>query len=202
MGAPYHPATNGQVERFIQTFKNKMKALQCDKSRMHVELCNILLSYRKTIHPTTDKSPSMMLFNRQIRSRIDLLLPGATYLERDDPKVQSISVGERVAARDFLDHEKWKYGRVIEKLGKLHYTIQLDDNRIWKRHIDQLREVGQNLKSNGSLPEMPKQQHKFGGTTTPETSQPISEHDFTSGSVQKPLRRSTREVKAPERLNL
>ncbi|XP_058828591.1 uncharacterized protein K02A2.6-like [Topomyia yanbarensis] len=140
MGAPYHPATNGQVERFIQTFKYKMKALQCDKSRMHVELCNILLTYRKTIHPSTGKSPSMMLFNRQIRSRLDLMLPGPTYSEKIDPKVRTIPEGGRVAARDFLDNEKWKYGRVLEKLGKLHYTVQLDDNRIWKRHIDQLRE--------------------------------------------------------------
>lgn len=90
---------------------------------MHGELCNILLSYRKTIHPATGKSPSMMLFNRQIRSRLDLMLPGSTYNEKVDPNVRSIPEGGRVAARDFLDQEKWKYGRVLEKLGKLHYRV-------------------------------------------------------------------------------
>ena len=147
MGAPYHPSTNGQAERFIQTFKNKMKALRCDKVGMHKELCNILLNYRKTIHPTTGKSPSMMLFNRQIRSRLDLMLPSSECSDKVDTKVRSIPEGGRVAARDFLDSEKWKYGYVVEKLGKLHYNVQLDDNRIWKRHIDQLREVGQNLRT-------------------------------------------------------
>ncbi|XP_062542475.1 uncharacterized protein K02A2.6-like [Armigeres subalbatus] len=147
MGAPYHPATNGQAERFIQTFKNKMKALNCNKSSMHKEICNILLNYRKTIHPSTEKSPSMLLFNRQIRSRIDLMIPGPIHSDKVNPVGRTIPEGGTVAARDFLDSEKWKYGYVIEKLGKLHYNVQLDDNRIWKRHIDQLREVGQNLRA-------------------------------------------------------
>lgn len=154
MGAPYHPATNGEAERFIQTFKGKMKALNCDKSRMHAELCNILLSYRKTIHPATGKSPSMMLFNRQIRSRLDLMVPNAAVVEeKPEVAVRSLPEGARVAARDFLSKDKWKYGHVAEKLGKLHYNIKLDDGRLWKRHIDQLREVGANLPS--GRPEIP-----------------------------------------------
>lgn len=147
MGAPYHPATNGQAERFIQTFKNKMKALNCDRNKMHAELFNILLTYRKTIHPVTGKSPSMMLFGRQIRSRLDLMLPNqADEYEKPETNVRSISEGARVAARDYIDKQKWKYGNVIEKLGKLHYKVKLDDDRIWKRHIDQLREVGIHLR--------------------------------------------------------
>nr|XP_029713626.1 uncharacterized protein K02A2.6-like [Aedes albopictus] len=145
MGAPYHPATNGLVERFIQTFKNKMKALKCYKSRMHVKLCNILLTYRKTIHPAIGKSPSMIIFNRQIRSHLDMMLPGPTYSEKVDHKVRSIPEEGKIAAQDFLNHEKWKYGRVEEKLGKLHYMIPLDDDRVWKRHINQLCEVGPNF---------------------------------------------------------
>ncbi|XP_062541104.1 uncharacterized protein K02A2.6-like [Armigeres subalbatus] len=117
MGAPYHPATNGQAERFIQTFKNKMKALNCDKSKMHSELCNILLSYRKTIHQATGKSPSMMLFNRQIRSRLDLMVPNTTStVDNPEVAIKSFVEGTRVAARDYLDKEKWKYGHVAEKL--------------------------------------------------------------------------------------
>ncbi|KAK9693733.1 hypothetical protein QE152_g34022 [Popillia japonica] len=36
----------------------------------------------------------------------------------------------------------WKFGIVTEQCGLLHYLIKLDDGRIWKRHIDQLRKVG------------------------------------------------------------
>ncbi|XP_055584942.1 uncharacterized protein K02A2.6-like [Uranotaenia lowii] len=153
MGAPYHPATNGQVERFVQTFKAKLKSLQCDRSSIHAELCKILLAYRKTIHPATGKSPSMMLFNRQIRSRLDLLIPNSTTeAKKIDGKVRDIAEGARVAARDYLNKEKWKYGVVSEKLGKLHYHIRLDDGRTWKRHIDQIREVGQHLPNKNDQP--------------------------------------------------
>ncbi|XP_053698835.1 uncharacterized protein K02A2.6-like [Sabethes cyaneus] len=146
MGAPYHPATNGQAERFIQTFKAKLKSLKCNRTTMHAELCNILLAYRKTVHPATGKSPSAMLFNRQIRSRLDLLIPDPTAVSKQvKGNVRDLPEGARVAARDYLDKDKWKFGTVSEKLGKLHYNIQLDDGRSWKRHVDQLREVGPSL---------------------------------------------------------
>ncbi|XP_058839544.1 uncharacterized protein K02A2.6-like [Topomyia yanbarensis] len=153
MGAPYHPSTNGQAERFVQTFKAKLKSLQCDRSTMHTELCNILLVYRKTIHPATGKSPSMMLYNRQIRSRLDLMVPDNVAETKEVVgKVRDLLNGARVAARDYLDKEKWKFGVVSEKLGKLHYYIRLDDGRTWKRHIDQLREVGPTLPNRRDIP--------------------------------------------------
>ncbi|XP_055614964.1 uncharacterized protein K02A2.6-like [Toxorhynchites rutilus septentrionalis] len=156
MGTPYHPATNGQAERFVQTLKAKLKSLQCDKATMHAELCNILLAYRKTIHPATGKSPSMMLFNRQIRSRLDLTIPDYDIMKKPvDGKVRDLQEGVRVAARDYFEKTKWKYGVISEKLGKLHYYVKLDDGRTWKRHIDQLREVGSNLPSEPFIPATP-----------------------------------------------
>ncbi|XP_055585152.1 uncharacterized protein LOC129738003 [Uranotaenia lowii] len=110
MVAPYHPATNGQVERFVQECKAKLKSLRCDRSSIHAELCKILLA-------------------------------SATEAKKIDGKVRDIAEGVRVAARDYLNMEKWKYGVVSEKLGELHYHIRLDDGRTWKRHIDQIREV-------------------------------------------------------------
>ncbi|XP_055613053.1 uncharacterized protein K02A2.6-like [Uranotaenia lowii] len=229
MGAPYHPATNGQAERFIQTLKGKMKALNCDKSRMHTELCQILLSYRKTIHPATGKSPSMMVFNRQIRSRLDLMIPDPK-AKTNDPeiKIRSIPEGARVAARDYLDRTKWKYGHVIEKLGKLHYNVQLDDNRTWKRHIDQLREVGANLgKPAQTSQEFPEHFDPIPTKTASERNDAVEEprvelstenlSTTASGDIQEPsnavtmdspaidqplLRRSTRIGQQLQRLNL
>ncbi|XP_062557492.1 uncharacterized protein K02A2.6-like [Armigeres subalbatus] len=145
MGAPYHPATNGQAERYVQTFKDKIKALKCSRSDVQKELQQILMAYRRTVHPATGKSPSMMVFGRQIKSRIDLMIPGQQNLCNDsrwgDKPIRSFSVNDRIAARDFTSHtEKWRFGVVVERVGKLHYMVQLDDGRMWKRHIDQLRQ--------------------------------------------------------------
>ncbi|XP_062540874.1 uncharacterized protein K02A2.6-like [Armigeres subalbatus] len=156
MGAPYHPATNGQAERYVQTFKEKIKSLQCSRSEIPKELHNILMAYRRTIHPVTGKSPSMMVFGRQMRSRIDLMVPKR---EQDrsgrgeDKKVRSFEENDRVAARDYLSHtEKWRFVVITEKMGKLHYMVELDDGRVWKRHIDQLRPGPLNYES---LPQLP-----------------------------------------------
>lgn len=149
--APYHPATNGQAERFIQTMKGKLKSLDCRGSDIHSELCNILLAYRKTIHPATGYSPSMLVFNRQIRSRLDLMVPSKDINRSEvQSKIRELTVGSRVAAREYVHENKWEFGNVKERYGKLHYAIQLDDGRVWKRHIDQLRSVGAGLQSSPS----------------------------------------------------
>lgn len=146
--APYHPATNGQAERFIQTMKSKLKAMNCSTSQVHAELCSILLSYRKTVHPATGYSPSMMVYGRQIKSRLDLMIPS------DDPKgneiegkVREFQVGTRVLAREYVHENKWELGLIKQRFGKLHYLILLDDGRQWRRHIDQLRGVGSSIDS-------------------------------------------------------
>lgn len=158
MGAPYHPSTNGQAERYVQTFKDKIKALRCSRSEIQAELQNILMAYRRTVHPSTGRSPSMLVFGRQIRSRIDLMVPrkredSASRGEEID--VRSFEVNDRVAARDFLSaSEKWRFGLVVERIGKLHYLVELDDGRLWKRHVDQLR-AGPLIKTS-QLNELPR----------------------------------------------
>ena len=51
--SPYHPASNGAVERLVQTFKKAMKA-STDTS---FALASFLLSYHTTPHSTTNESP-------------------------------------------------------------------------------------------------------------------------------------------------
>nr|XP_029732062.1 uncharacterized protein LOC115268158 [Aedes albopictus]XP_029732073.1 uncharacterized protein LOC115268165 [Aedes albopictus] len=123
MGAPYHPSTNGQAERYVQTFKQKLKALRCSKSQLDVELANILISYRKMIHPSTGQSPSMMMFGRQIKSRLDLMLPKNPGGRPTNPVARSSSDGDRVRVRDFLSGNKWQFGTVVTKVGKLRYDL-------------------------------------------------------------------------------
>ena len=53
--APYHPATNGLVERFVQTFKQGMRASKSNKS-ISSRPANFLLAYRTARHTTKGQS--------------------------------------------------------------------------------------------------------------------------------------------------
>ena len=71
--APYHPSSNGQAERFVQTFKSAMQ--KGKGSELEKTLNQFLLRYRTTPHPKTGKSPSEIMFGRNIKTRLDLLHP-------------------------------------------------------------------------------------------------------------------------------
>ena len=47
---PYHPASNGEAERFVRTFKESMKAGKYDGLSLSLRLQNFLASYRTTPH--------------------------------------------------------------------------------------------------------------------------------------------------------
>ena len=78
-GAPYHPATNGAAERLVQSFKQFMK-----KSKLppRPALQEFLMQYRRT-PLNTGFSPSQLLNGRQIRTKIDSLLPSPAHIAQE-----------------------------------------------------------------------------------------------------------------------
>ena len=73
--APYHPASNGLVERFVQTLKRALKAGGKDGKSIQHRLAEFLFEYRATPHATTNTSPSELLMKRKLRTRFDLMSP-------------------------------------------------------------------------------------------------------------------------------
>jgi transposase InsO family protein len=63
--APFHPSTNGLVERFIQTFKNSMRAMKQDNKVLSHKIANFLLNYRNTPHSVTKKTPARLFIVAQ-----------------------------------------------------------------------------------------------------------------------------------------
>ncbi|GFR95724.1 Pol polyprotein [Elysia marginata] len=71
---PYHPQTNGIVERFHSTIKNKLKKVceQCP-SDWHKYLAATLFAYRQQVHSSTGFSPFFLLYGRAPRGPMAIL---------------------------------------------------------------------------------------------------------------------------------
>ncbi|XP_011883552.1 PREDICTED: uncharacterized protein K02A2.6-like [Vollenhovia emeryi] len=148
--APYHPSTNGQAERFVQTVKSSLRKILTDPRNRGLSLDDalrtFLVQYRITPHCVTGVAPAERMFKHQMRSRFTVNLskePKIVTSVNVDKKFREFSVGETVRCRNYSGPLKWKRGKIIYRTGKLHYRVRLDDGRIWERHVDQLLRSGE-----------------------------------------------------------
>ena len=144
--APWHPASNGLAERFVQTFKNAMTAMRGENS-LQANLDKFLIMYRNTPHSVTNECPSVLFIGRKTRMCLDLLCP--TLLEDSicEPSLQTddnsrpqkgFCVGDKVAVKDYRGKTRWATGVVVSCVGNVMYNVQIAPNIIWKRHVDQM----------------------------------------------------------------
>ncbi|XP_055527285.1 uncharacterized protein K02A2.6-like [Wyeomyia smithii] len=146
LSAPYHPATNGQAERYVQTVKRALKAMNTTHDTLQTNINEFLQQYRKAPHTETGESPSKLFLGRNIRTRLDLVRPqeaSSKLAEKQraafDPSFRSFSIGQHVySLSGNARMDKWIPGTVVTRLGDLHYEIVYNGKRL-KRHVDQMR---------------------------------------------------------------
>ena len=145
--APYHPASNGLVERAVQTFKEFMKKMKGGSIEANVS--RFLLQYRITPHSTTGVSPAEMLMGRRPRSCLDLILPDISRRVQSKQQTQKVNhdrrgqqrtlnVGDTVNIRNFATGDRWLPRSIVEASGPLSFCIQLEDGCLVRRHIDHI----------------------------------------------------------------
>lgn len=82
--APGHPATNGLVERYVQTFKTGMKKLASTTMNIDDRLSLFLLQYRTTPNYTTGQCPADLFLHRHVCTRLVVRQTGpVTYEVRE-----------------------------------------------------------------------------------------------------------------------
>ena len=74
--APFHPVTNEQAERYVQTIKYALAKIE-NTSNIGSELNKILFQYRSMPHAQTAVSPAELFLGRKLRGKLDLLKPVA-----------------------------------------------------------------------------------------------------------------------------
>ena len=70
---PYHPASNGLVERAVQTFKFGLKKLK--DGSVETKVSRFLFVYQATPHSSTGVSPRELMFGRRMHTAMDNLRP-------------------------------------------------------------------------------------------------------------------------------
>ncbi|XP_054259626.1 uncharacterized protein K02A2.6-like [Macrosteles quadrilineatus] len=146
--APFHPATNGAVERAVQTVKKSVKIALKQGNDVNLAILRFLFDYRNSTHCSTCKSPAELMFGRKLRTRFDLLRP--------DRFVQTNSSGfsENVKGRNILFVENqvvlvkdyrtsqssnWVKAKIVKCLSPVSYLVKLcNSDVVWKRHSNQM----------------------------------------------------------------
>lgn len=161
--APYNPSTNGAAENsvnIVKKFLMKEKDVN-DLNDLHRSLCRFLLYYRSTPHCSTGVAPATLMFNRNVKTRFNLLQPDNKISNFTSEKIQhtvNVSqnrqiknykgkinefylVGQEVYVKDYRKNKPcWTMGVILKILGPRNYLVNIvGTNMIWKRHCNQLR---------------------------------------------------------------
>ncbi|XP_062550299.1 uncharacterized protein K02A2.6-like [Armigeres subalbatus] len=159
--APFHPQSNGQVERFVDTFKRATTKIREGKGTMQAALDQFLLTYRSTPHRSTPNgaSPAEIMFGRQLRTHLELLRPPSK-------RQQAVEIVPPVNHREFQRNDlvyvklysgntwTWVHGTILDKLGKVMYNVWADNRRLVRSHVNQLR--SRSSSNADSIPETSK----------------------------------------------
>ena len=125
--SPYHPQTDGLVERFNQTLKQMLRKAATEEGKDWDKLLPYLLfAYREVPQASTGFSPFELLYGRQVRGPLDVLKETWETDKRSNDSVVSyvLSVQEKLARMSEL---------VRENLAQ----AQKDQKRWYDRHARQ-----------------------------------------------------------------
>ena len=144
--APYHLASNGLAERYVQTFKTSLK--KSGEVDAQQQLSQFLFCYHTTPHSTTGVPPAQLLMGHRLQTRLDSMRPSvASRVTRaqarqkaghDKPSQdRQFTLGDSVFVWNFAASPTWVARSITAEPPS--FDVELGDGRVVKRHIDHVR---------------------------------------------------------------
>ena len=133
--APYHPSSNGQVERFVQTLKRNLKASKGDGRSLPCRLAEFLLSYRVTPPATTNYSLGKLFLKRPLQAKFDHFKRSTKHFvegkqaeqkqhHNQHTELPCLLPGSPVMVRNYHgDDDRWIPGTIFRELGPVTYSV-------------------------------------------------------------------------------
>ena len=133
--APFHPSSNGEVERLVGVFKRAMQRSVVKEGLEKDQAARAFLrEYRSTPHSTTGRTPAELMLGRQFRTRLSLLQPVLPHVEKKQQLAKPVrptkfSNGDHVFIRNYGVNRrvKWVPGRVTSSVGTRMFNVQCAD---------------------------------------------------------------------------
>ncbi|GJY52883.1 putative reverse transcriptase domain-containing protein [Tanacetum coccineum] len=129
MSTVYHPETNGQSERTIQTLEDMLRACVIDFRKgweRHLPL--VEFSYNNSYYASIKAAPFEALYGRKCRSPIcwaevrDVQLTGPEIIHKTTEKI--VQIRQRLqAARD----RQRSYANILKRVGPVAYKLELSE---------------------------------------------------------------------------
>uniref|UniRef100_A0A1I7V4V8 RNA-directed DNA polymerase n=1 Tax=Caenorhabditis tropicalis TaxID=1561998 RepID=A0A1I7V4V8_9PELO len=151
----FHPQSNGQAERFVDTLKRGLKKLKGEGSVNSEVLSQFLLHYRSSpSNALGGLTPAEVHLGRKLRTRMSLLMPQLNNRNEDSEqnamkdqfdkhhgtKARSFSVGDLVYAKVFERNAwSWLPAKVSRRQVRVVYDVSLSDGRDRVVHANQLK---------------------------------------------------------------
>ncbi|KAJ8394075.1 hypothetical protein AAFF_G00054190 [Aldrovandia affinis] len=129
--APYHPSSNGQAERMVQTTKEALSRITVGD--WQTRLARFLLSQHITPNSATGKSPAELLMNRRLTTALDRLHPDYVSDMHHKQEVsceghhgpnRSFQEDDDVYMRSYTGGHKWIPGVILPQSLEIMVTCQ------------------------------------------------------------------------------
>lgn len=202
----YHPATNGQAERYVAELKRALlkdadKSIQC-------RLARFLYRQHTTIHTTTGMTPARAMFGRELLCPLDLL---KRETDKRSPESQEalqksrrFAIGDRVLIRQFLKKPDWIEGEILRRVGPRSWLVKSDQGKV-RRHLNHMRKTSQTRQTTQSrtdwsaaddlLDATPEETPSSSAAQPPESPE-MQDHTPSQPSTSQAV--ATRQLRPPE----